>query len=158
MPTITIPSEIAERTKEFVDCAGAVEQVCDWLSKRTDHVFLLTSASGSGKTAVAAYLPCARSVPKDIHIADQLERIRWAWNAGHFFIGKTNGDSINPRRFASALAEQLSNRFPGYATTPVRAIDHIAAIAQQPIEITEWRRVLNDGGQLLQGDQGNANE
>lgn len=123
MPTITIPPEIAERTKEFVGRDWVVDQVFDWLDIGTEQVFLLTGEPGSGKTALAAWLACSGPVPKDVHTADKLERVRSAWSAGHFCIGRTHGESINPSRFAGSLAQQLSDRIPEYATAAVKAID-----------------------------------
>ena len=123
MPSITIPSEIAERAKGFVGRAWVVDQVLDWLETETEQVFLLMGEPGSGKTALAAWMAGAGPAPEDVQVADKLERVRSAWSAGHFCIGRTQGESINPRRFASALAQQLSDRFPGYASAAVTAID-----------------------------------
>lgn len=64
MPTVKIPSEIAERTKEFVGREWVVEQVVDWLEKGTEQVFLLTGEPGSGKTALAAWLAQRRKMFK----------------------------------------------------------------------------------------------
>lgn len=122
MPTITLPPEIAERTKEFVGRDWVVDQVFDWLKTGTEQVFLLTGEPGSGKTALAAWLAGAGPAPQDVQMADKLEHVRSAWSAGHFCIGRTHGESINPNRFASSLAQQLS-RIPGYATAAVKAID-----------------------------------
>ncbi len=123
MSTITIPSEIAERTKEFVGRDWVVDHVCDWLKTGTEQVFLLTGEPGSGKTALAAWLAGVGPVPKDGQTADKLAYVRSAWSAGHFCIGRTHGESINPSRFASALGQQLSDRIPGYATAAVKVID-----------------------------------
>lgn len=123
MPTITIPSEIAERTKEFVGRDWVLDQVFNWLEGGTEQVFLLTGEPGSGKTALAAWLAGVGPLPKDVQTAGKLERVRSAWSAGHFCIGRTHGESINPSRFASALAQQLSDHIPDYATAAVRAID-----------------------------------
>lgn len=123
MPTVKIPSEIAERTKGFVGRDWVVEQVFDWLEKGTEQVFLLTGEPGSGKTALAAWLAGAGPAPKDVQTGDKLERVRTVWSAGHFCIGRTHGESINPSRFASALAQQLSDRIPDYASAAAKAID-----------------------------------
>lgn len=140
MSSIPIPAEIAERTKGFVGRDWVVDQVFDWLENGTEQVFLLTGEPGSGKTAVAAWLAGAGPAPQDSHMADKLERIRLAWSAGHFCIGKTHGESINPNRFASALAQQLSDHIPGYATAVVRAIDPEFNIHQ---DVTQnWGEVI----------------
>src|SRR5262249_12520752 len=82
-----------------------------------------TGEPGSGKTALAAWLAGAGPASQNVEARDRLERVRSAWSAGHFCVGRTQGDTINPSRFASALAQQLSDRYAGYATAAVAAID-----------------------------------
>jgi hypothetical protein len=123
MQYINIPSEIAQRAEGFVGRTWVSDQVLEWLDRGTERYFLLTGKPGSGKTALAAWLAGAGPAPQNAESRDRLARVRSTWSAGHFCVGRTQGETINPSRFASALAQQLSDRFSSYATAAVSAID-----------------------------------
>jgi hypothetical protein len=114
MQYINIPREIAQRAKGFVGRTWVSDQVLEWFERGTERYFLLTGEPGSGKTALAAWLVGAGPAPENAGSKDRLARVRSAWSAGHFCVGRTQGETINPSRFASALAQQLSDRISSF--------------------------------------------
>ena len=89
--TINISTEIVERAKGFMGRSWVVDQVLDWLDNGKERYFLLTGEPGSGKTALAAWLAGAGPAPRGAKARARLKRVRSAWNAGHFCIGRTQG-------------------------------------------------------------------
>ncbi len=131
MPYLNLPTDIAERAQAFTGRTWVLQHVLNWLDHGTEQFFLLTGEPGSGKTALAAWLCGAGPAPRDDAEREGLERVRLAWSAAHFCVGRTQGDLISPNHFASALAQQLSDHYVDYATAAVNALDPAFQIDQR---------------------------
>jgi hypothetical protein len=110
MTRVSIPTDIAERTKDFVGRLWVLKEVTDWVDRGNERFLLVTGEPGSGKTALAAWLAGSGPRPWDKDANTNLEQVRDVWGAAHFCVRGQTG-----ARFAQSLARQLSDRYDDYA-------------------------------------------
>jgi energy-coupling factor transporter ATP-binding protein EcfA2 len=140
MTQLSIPEEIARRAQSFTGRLWVVDEVIDWLDRRSERFLLITGEPGSGKTALAAWLAGAGPRPEEATARQKLERVDKAWTAAHFCVAEDQRGTLHPGRFAQSLASQLSGRFDHYGVAVIQRVAPSIDIHQEVRE--NWGNVI----------------
>src|SRR5271165_2643972 len=115
MASDSLPKHLANQVADFTGRQWVLGKVADWVSDcNALRVLLIIGEPGCGKTALAAWLAGFGSVHEP-STAEALAQIRGSWAARHFCFAEERRGSINPARFAQAIANQINERFPYFA-------------------------------------------
>lgn len=124
---IAVPGKLVKAADRFVGRVWALERIDEWLQHGDERLFLLLGEPGAGKSQLSAWLCGAGPIPEDPAPSAALERVRRAWSAACFCMSRGQGGSVDAAWFIRSLVEQLSNRYEGYATAVLEAVDGLVS-------------------------------
>ena len=110
---MTLPRTLAKQMDRFVGRAWLLPRLLEWWNAGSERVFLLTGGPGTGKSMIQAWLCGFGPEPEDPEARSQLERLRAATVAAHFFQAASR--NISPQSFGESIANQLAANVAGFA-------------------------------------------
>lgn len=109
---IELPRRVAENIDRFTGRTWLVAKLLDWWYRADERIFLLTSAPGTGKSMIVAWLAGFGPEPEDPLSNEQLSRLRGLVKAAYFCQAASR--EITPEAFAESIGSQLISRVTGF--------------------------------------------